>query len=68
MTALSEQATLNVQLRDDATFTNYIAEKNQQVLAYLTKTLSVPNAEFTSKQHQFIYLWGAPGERAGLGL
>jgi DnaA family protein len=48
-----EQLTLNIRLRDDATFDNFYAQNNQQLLTHL-QTLS------SGKTKQFTYIWGKP--------
>ncbi len=58
---LVKQATLHVQLRDDATFANYIPGDNQHIVAYLLDTLIGLAHDRITTQHQFIYLWGAAG-------
>jgi DnaA family protein len=44
------QLTLNIRLRDDATFANFYSENNQQLITHLQNS-----------SDQFIYLWGKPG-------
>jgi DnaA family protein len=48
------QLTLNIRLRDDATFDNFYAQNNQQLAAHL-RTLTI------GKSKQFTYIWGQPG-------
>jgi DnaA family protein len=48
------QLTLNIRLRDDATFDNFYAQNNQQLVAHL-RTLTI------GKSKQFTYIWGEPG-------
>lgn len=49
-----EQLTLNIKLRDDATFDNFHAKNNQQLIAHL-RSLS------SGKIKQFTYIWGKSG-------
>ncbi len=44
------QLTLNIRLRDDATFENFYSENNQQLISQLQ-----------ASDEQFIYMWGKPG-------
>jgi len=44
------QLTLNIRLRDDATFANFYSETNQQLITQLQ-----------ANDKSFIYLWGKPG-------
>lgn len=46
------QLTLNIRLRDDATFDNFYAENNRQLIAHLCALI---------KNKQFTYIWGPPG-------
>ncbi len=48
------QLTLNIRLRDDATFDNFYSENNQQLISHLHK-LSCGN------EQQFTYIWGKSG-------
>jgi DnaA family protein len=52
---MSTQLTLNIRLRDDATFTNFTAGANQNLLNYLT------TIKKNSSGEKIIYLWGNQG-------
>jgi DnaA family protein len=53
---MSNQLTLNIQLRDDATFDNFFVADNQTPFSFL-RGMHLPDSE------RFVYLWG----RAGTG-
>ncbi len=51
---MAEQLTLNIKLKDETTFANFIAGNNEVALKQLQNTN-------TETQEQCIYLWGKPG-------
>lgn len=53
---MGAQATLQVQLRDDTTFANYVTGPNQAAVSHINTALSQ-----LTQQHAFIYLWGESG-------
>lgn len=51
---MHKQLTLQVQLRDEATFHNFFPGKNEELITLLQSQL-----QLTQTQHTFFYLWGA---------
>jgi DnaA-homolog protein len=52
---MHQQLTLPVSLRDDATFSNYVAGDNRHIVSALHDLIN------NNTDERFVYLWGAPG-------
>lgn len=53
---MAKQLALGISLRDDATFANFYAPNNLQIIASLNALVQIQNPT-----ESFIYLWGIPG-------